>query len=147
MMDNPAPTLPSPPYPKHDAVVVNSLVMEWVGHFERGELSVAGALLGAVHMAWGLGHQEGEHLCQGCTHRSMALPNRAFPHPACLLLTMDVIQNSMRTYVDTLVTLLRQGTMQYPQTEEDVRQAFRGFEHTVSALRMLFEKSGREVKG
>jgi hypothetical protein len=135
-------TMPTPPYPVVDNAVLGGIVKTSLLKFEEGQISVAGAILAAAQSAWAVGHQEGEDLCVGCTHRLVEnLPKRLVPHASCMMLTLKITEQSMKTYIETWMILVKQGAVGYPQSEAEMRGAFTGMTNTLQALLLLVEQA------
>lgn len=134
---------PTPPYPSTDSQALISIVKAALAKFESGGVGVPGAIMAAAQSAWAVGHQEGEDLCVGCAHRVFEnLPARVAPHVKCLTLTMNIIETSLKTYIETWILLANQGAVPFPRNEADMRGAFNGLSNTFQALRLLAEQAG-----
>jgi hypothetical protein len=139
-------TMPQPPYPAVDNPVLTQIVRQALLKFEDGGVSVAGAIMAAAQSTWAIGHQEGEDLCAGCSHRVLEhLPKRAAPHLQCVTISIALLEQSLKTYIDTWILLAKQGKVRFPQTETEMRGAFSGLQHAFGALRLLAE--GIKKKG
>ena len=137
-------TMPTPPYPTVDNPILASIVKQALAKFEQGEVSVAGAIMAAAHSTWAVGHQEGEDLCVGCTHRPMTLPGRAAPHAKCFILAISIMQQSLQTYIETWILMVKRGVVRFPQTEEETRAMFRGIQNTFEVFKLLSEQATKK---
>lgn len=133
---------PTPPYPLPDSPVLTGLVKQALEKFESGQMSVAGAIMASASAAWAIGHQEGEDLCIGCTHRPMTgLPDRVAAHPKCFVLALTILEQSLKTYVETWILLVKQGAVRYPQSEAEMRGVFQGMQNVLAAFKLLSEQA------
>lgn len=139
-MTTPPPPLPRPPYPPPEHPAFVEVLKQAIGQFEAGQVSVAGAIMQAAQMGWAIGHQEGEDLCPGCTARALTLPQRSAPHLRCLTLSLLLIEQSVKSYVETWTTLCKAGYYKLPTTEDEMRAAFKGIEAALEILRLFAAK-------
>jgi len=136
-----------PPYPVPDNMVLKGIIETALAKFETGEISVAGAIQVAAQTGWAVGHQEGEDLCLNCEHRVIPnLPARVFPHHKCISLTLQILESSLKVYIDTFVSLVNVGAVKYPQSEVELRAALGGVVNCFTALRMLSDQTLAAVK-
>jgi hypothetical protein len=137
-------TMPQPPYPAVDNPVLTDVVRQALLKFESGDVSVAGAIMAAAQSTWAIGHQEGEDLCVGCAHRVLEhMPKRSSPHLQCVTISIALLEQSLKTYIDTWMMLAKAGKIRFPQTEAEMRGAFSGLTHTFLALRLLAEEAAK----